>query len=110
MTGDLVTRINATLANREALARSADVDEDGDWHSAASFGADGYEDGDAAFMASNSPAFVLRWVSGVREILARHRDIAGPGDDRYVCDWCGHVGDGSTPCPDVLAVASMLGV
>jgi hypothetical protein len=64
----------------------------------------------ARHIATNDPASVLRLCDGLEAILDRHRNIAHKDDGRYACEWCGHYGDGSGPCPDVLSVASMLGV
>jgi hypothetical protein len=74
---------------------------------------------DALHIALHDPAHVLRWVAGLREIVASHRYREFQGNTvtatstqmtlawyRTACQGCGW----GSPCPTLRAVATALGV
>lgn len=129
MTGDLVSRLNAELTRREEIAKKIvgiggndlgewDVEGNEIWSRHKGISTDHIVvkwtwPHEAEFIAANDPAFVLRWVSGVRELVEWH-------GGRHVCEdqlvfrldepkWDEDDPD-RKPCEVLKIVASMLGV
>lgn len=100
---DLVEFLRQRIAEDEHKARAAqDAGRDGrGWFEEGAMTDAGFEDFDAALIASHSPARVVREVEAKRRIVERHAQC---GTGSGYCDDGGHGIDG-VGCPDLLDLA-----